>query len=93
METKGEGRQALIQDAQKRADENRLQGNKFFGEAEYAQAVLCYNVAIDILEAAIEQADDAQNPAEAVESHAAQTNIHQVYVNRALCHIKMENYG
>ncbi|EDO05616.2 Calcineurin-like phosphoesterase family protein [Babesia bovis T2Bo] len=85
----------LIAEAQQRADEKRLEGNKFFGEGDYPVAVELYTQAIGILRKAIEEANVRQNSENStnVDTLSSQTNIHQLYTNRALCHIRMENYG
>ncbi|GFE55259.1 serine threonine phosphatase [Babesia ovis] len=88
-------RNSLIAEAQQRADEKRLEGNKLFGEGDYPAAIEFYTEAISILRKAIEQAYDEQDGEENgnITDFYGQTNIHQVYTNRALCHTRMENYG
>ncbi|KAK1444102.1 PPPtase 5 [Babesia gibsoni] len=95
MASNGEAHSILIEDAQMRADEKRIEGNKFFGQSDYQTAIKCYDVAISILKAAVEKAiaENLQKIQEPSDSLISQTNIHQVYTNRALCHMRMENYG
>ncbi|ORM39444.1 Serine/threonine-protein phosphatase 5 [Babesia sp. Xinjiang] len=81
-------REAVVLEAQQRADEKRLEGNKLFGEGDYASAIQLYSQAIIHLRNTID--DETRCITPELYKH---TNIHQIYTNRALCHLRMENYG
>ncbi|GIX65917.1 serine/threonine protein phosphatase [Babesia caballi] len=88
-------RHAELAEAQRLADEKRLEGNKHFGEGDYAAAIESYTAAVETLQKAVEKigAEENGRRGENVEACNSQVNVHQIYTNRALCHLRMENYG
>ncbi|GBE62018.1 serine threonine phosphatase [Babesia ovata] len=85
----------VIAEAQQLADEKRLEGNRHFADGDYPGAIELYTRAIQLIRNAVEAHAGAMNGSGegSTASLYAQTNIHQLYTNRALCHARMENYG
>lgn len=67
------------------ADALKIEGNAFFKNGKYREAVSSYSGAIDLIE-------DFCEGKTAVPSKDA-LQLHIYYSNRSFCHIKMENYG
>jgi len=74
-----------VSDRAASAEKAKNTGNEWFAQKNYAKALALYTEAIEL-----SSDDDALD---SLEEPAARTPIHIYYANRALCHIKIENFG
>jgi len=71
------------------AEKAKAEGNAHFKDARYAKALAAYSQAIELSES---EDDDGLDSLDDVKPNK-NPSIQVYYVNRAFCHIKMENFG
>lgn len=74
-----------------KAEQLKVEGNEHFKAQRYAKALRLYAEAIELSEVADEEEVVEEGGAAAVQQRT-NPNLHVYYTNRALCHIKLENF-
>ncbi|EKX73088.1 serine/threonine protein phosphatase PP5, putative [Theileria equi strain WA] len=80
--------------AREKAEVKKLEGNKLFASNNFKTAIECYSESIRLVEDAYLGSNfDKGSNKDWITPELRNTNLHQYYSNRAICNIKIENYG
>lgn len=79
--------------ALEKAELKKLEGNKMFSENNFLSAIEHYSESIRLVEDSHLVSNFKKEGYNWITPELRKTNLHQYYSNRAICNIKIENYG
>nr|PVC51693.1 serine/threonine protein phosphatase [Theileria orientalis] len=79
--------------ALERAENIKLEGNRLFSQNDFQSALEHYTESIRIVEDSYLDSYTKRDSDNWITPELRKTNLHQYYSNRAICNIKIENYG